>query len=99
MWVALAIGIPVFLIFGGALLAFTVSPEFEPDRAEQRVAPSASAPQLLFWAPDAPPALFASPEDVVAHVEAHLLRDADAGQHFANDPSAEALWADPSRVN
>jgi hypothetical protein len=96
MTLMLAVGIPVFLIMGGALLAFAFaqSPEEEAPAqqaaAEAAEAPTAEGKALVFfqptgWSASAKPA---SVEDVVASIEAHLRAERKAAAAFVENPAA-----------
>jgi hypothetical protein len=99
MTLLLAIGIPVFLVFGGALLAFSfgAGDESEEVRSEavKEVEQPAARPLVFFqpvgWSRDLKAA---SVEEIVADIEQHLHRERQAAKAFAQDPSPETLWLD-----
>ncbi len=103
MYLMLAIGIPVFLVFGGALLALAFSSGAEeeirdaeiPRAVEQQKAPS------FFFRPvdlqaDRPKV---SVEELLAGIEAHLRRENKVTRAFADDPSPTTLWLDDRSLN
>lgn len=98
MLIALAIGIPVFLIFGGALLAlgFAASDEDEAlGLAEQ------PREQALFFGPMGWSAgkQAMSTEELVASIEAHLRQESRVASAFARDPSVRTLWLEDNPPN
>jgi hypothetical protein len=101
MFLALAIGIPVFLLFGGAMLAFAFNePARDEDYAEAILGEPVSvvqpAEQVCFLGPVGWMAGSEklSVEDLVACVEGHLRDEAEATKAFAEKPSARTLWSD-----
>ena len=103
MYLMLAIGIPVFLVFGGALLAlaFSSSAEEEARDAEMpRTAKKLRAP-TFFIRPAGQQA--ASPkvsaDKVVSDIEAHLRQENKVAKAFADDPCPTTLWLDQRSLN
>lgn len=101
IYLMLAVGIPVLLLFGGALLAFAVAhtPADSPVQPEPTVAeqtqPAAPAPLVFFqpvgWTDTMQQA---TADEIVASIEAHLKAERRAAQSFVKDPSNQTLWVD-----
>ena len=96
MTLMLAVGIPVLLIFGGALLAFSFSAE--ADAAEADAAqPRAEAPStLVFVEPVGWSSKMkeSSVEEIVSSIETHLRKERRMARAFAEDPSSANLHLD-----
>ena len=99
MYLMLAIGIPVFLIFGGALLAFAFSsgePAQLQPTAERVAAETSKAHPLVFFQPVGWSSRMneATIEEVVASIERHLRQEQQVAASFARDPSSPSLFID-----
>ena len=83
----LAIGIPVFLIFGGALLAFSFRPEDEQETLEYETE-AITAEKLQ-----------PSTDELVSAIESHLREEQAAVEDFACNPDEESLLASLKNTN
>jgi hypothetical protein len=82
MEIILWVGIPLILVFGGALLGFTV--DFE-DRQQEEVRKVGFQPRVIQGGLTA--------EQVKLRMEARLRMEAAATSKFADEPSRSTLWA------
>jgi len=103
MFIALAIGIPIFLLFGGALLAlgFSVSDEPEPEAAKAQTTVEQPGQRALFFGPMgwAAGAQDLTTEELIASIEDHLRQENRLASAFARDPSARTLWLEDRPPN
>ena len=94
MYLMLAIGIPVFLVFGGALLALAFSPGSSQvhDAVALRVTPEQEP--MFFFNPvgEKDERAPVSADELVSSIEFHLRRENQAAREFAHNPSHETLW-------
>ncbi|RME27710.1 MAG: hypothetical protein D6806_04235 [Deltaproteobacteria bacterium] len=96
MIIALAIGIPLFLVLGGALLALAFHGEEEEQRltlaVRDRRGEVKSEPVMLVT-PAKISARQPTLDELVAELEDHLKQELAQAERFANRPSAETLDA------
>jgi len=102
IYLMLGIGIPVVVVFGGALLAFSFSSgdsEYEQAEASRQAAaeiPAQESRPLVFFQPMgwSANATRRSVDDIVADIETHLHKERQAASAFARNPSHNTLMVD-----
>lgn len=101
MILALAIGIPVFLIFGGALLALAFTGAYDEQDAVADEARPDNQPKLFFLSSARPSVIASKPtvEELITAVEGHLRNETAATQAFVRRPSVQSLWLDRQSFN
>jgi hypothetical protein len=101
MILALAIGIPVFLIFGGALLALAFTGVYDEQDAARHEARPGEHSRLFIPSPAQPKAgpSRLTVEELITAVEGHLRDETAATQAFVQRPSVQSLWLDRQSLN